>query len=96
MHECDVRNCVNVDHLRVGTQAENIADKVRKNRQARGTNQAAARLTDEAVRLIRATYRRQSRPGATDGNAKELAAQFGVTPHVVYNVIKGKSWAHVA
>lgn len=32
MHVCDNRACINVDHLRLGTQADNIADMVSKGR----------------------------------------------------------------
>ena len=36
LHNCDQPDCVNLDHLRLGTQAENIADMVAKRRQACG------------------------------------------------------------
>ncbi len=32
MHICDQPRCVNPDHLRVGTQADNMADKMAKGR----------------------------------------------------------------
>ncbi len=35
LHRCDVRLCVNPDHLWLGTQADNVADMVAKDRQAR-------------------------------------------------------------
>lgn len=33
LHRCDVPRCINPEHLFLGTQADNIADMMRKNRQ---------------------------------------------------------------
>ena len=32
LHHCDVRNCINVDHLFLGTSQDNIDDKMQKGR----------------------------------------------------------------
>lgn len=42
-HRCDVPACVNPAHLFVGTSQDNQADKVQKNRQARGSKNGAYR-----------------------------------------------------
>lgn len=36
MHLCDEKTCVNIEHLKLGTNADNVADMVRKGRQAIG------------------------------------------------------------
>lgn len=38
MHTCDVRCCVNPDHLVLGTQRENIADRHKKGRSGTSIN----------------------------------------------------------
>lgn len=54
-HTCDVRACVNPDHLLIGTQQDNMDDKVARHRQARGLTSGQAKLTEEEVREIRAS-----------------------------------------
>lgn len=38
LHRCDNRKCCNPEHLFLGTNVDNVADKVAKNRQARVIN----------------------------------------------------------
>ena len=58
-HSCDVRCCVNPDHLFLGTHAENITDRNRKGRQARGAGSGRAKLTagEQFWRSGHRTYR---------------------------------------
>lgn len=58
-------------------------------RVARGTSAAAAKLTDEIVRVIRAL-------GATGMAHLDIAGRFGVTAPTVWKVIHRRSWTHVS
>jgi len=54
LHRCDNPKCVAPDHLWLGTNADNMADKVRKGRQARlaRDNNGNAKLNNAALRVI--------------------------------------------
>lgn len=78
-HRCDVRTCVNPDHLFIGTQRDNMRDAAGKGRvripqanYASDESHQPAKLTNEQVRTIRTADRRR-------GVAAELARQFGVS-----------------
>src|SRR5690625_5211179 len=55
MHSCDNPPCVNPAHLHIGTQADNIADKMAKGRHRAlvGVQSHRAKLSDADVRKIR-------------------------------------------
>lgn len=84
-HTCDNRICVRPDHLFLGTQAENVADRDAKGRAARGERQWKARLTEQDVRYIRAS-------GKT---AYRLAKDFGMDKSTIQAVLNRESWKHV-
>ena len=85
MHLCDNPPCYALDHLRLGTAAENIADKVTKGRQARGVTHPAAKLTEDQVREIYAS----TEPCA------ELASMYGVNKSSISAIRTGRTWSHI-
>ena len=84
-HKCDNPSCINPEHLEVGTQADNIADKVSRGRQARGSGAGRAILTEESVREIRSSPLKVS----------ELSTLYGVSFVSIRNILRRKTWQHV-
>lgn len=95
-HQCDNPKCVRPDHLILGTHADNVRDRMGKDRGAKGSMLASSILTEADVLLIRAEYRPESIRGKHDGNTSALATRFGVSRYVIWNVVTGRSWRHVS
>jgi len=92
MHSCDVRCCVNPNHLTPGTQAENLKDMFAKQRgkipSVRGERQGSAKLTEGDVREIRRLAKLKTQP--------QIAAIFGIDRSNVSIIVLRKGWKHVA
>jgi hypothetical protein len=85
-HRCDVRCCVNPQHLFLGTSKDNSADMTAKGRQARGENMKHSRFTPDVVRLIRMDSRSE----------RTISAEYGVAKSVIWKIRNRQSWRHVA
>ena len=76
-HHCDVRLCVNPNHLFLGTSKDNAVDMVQKGRcNSRGLPGEAhgmTSLTNSQIKLMRAKYRHDRR-----GDGIKAAAEFGI------------------
>lgn len=83
-HSCGNRLCVNPRHIRWATSAENQRDKVEHGTTLRGAKNAGVRLSEEDVRLVRAS---------TAASAASLGRRFGISSQAVLNIRTGKTWA---
>lgn len=91
LHSCDVRNCANPEHLRLGTNAENMQDKAERNMSACLEQHHSAKLTIEQVLWARAVYI----PRHLEYGAAALARRFGVATAAMHNAIRGKTWRKI-
>lgn len=87
-HHCDNPTCCNPRHLFLGTQSDNHADMVRKNRHRKGEKINFAKLTDKQVMEIRKRYR----SGATQ---ELLASIFKVCRTSISLIVNYVNWKHL-
>lgn len=93
-HKCDNPSCINIEHLEIGTVADNVRDMVSRGRNVsippqidqRGEANPRAVVTEEIVRAIRAD---EITPNTV------LARQYGITHSNVSAIRLRKTWAHV-
>lgn len=87
LHQCDVTSCVNPSHLFLGTQAENVADRQRKGRQARLKGEASGpcKITTETARkILHGT-----------GLHQDIADAHGVSRALVSAIKNRRVWRHI-
>ena len=87
-HRCDNRRCVNPDHLFLGTNAENMQDKIDKGRQTHGSRHGSAKLTEADIPKIVEAYN-------SGKSQTEVGALFGVSQDLVSRVLRREIWRHV-
>mgnify|MGYP002397563630 CR=1 FL=1 len=88
-HRCDNPSCCNPNHMFVGSQAENLADMVRKGRSAKGAQHSQAKIAAHQVIAIRGLY---AAGGATHA---DIAKQFGISREAVGLIVRRQRWAHL-
>lgn len=105
LHSCDNPGCCNYAHLRAGTPADNMRDKVERGR-ARGAageangmqtrpEQRSAGSRNGAAKLTEADVLRIRERRAAGATVYELAKDFGLSHPTVSNICTRKTWKHV-
>lgn len=78
LHKCDNRKCVNPEHLFLGTQKDNMRDKIEKDRAG-----IRPHMPDQEVRDIRQLV-------ANGETMAEVSKKYGVHYNTIFNIIHRK------
>jgi hypothetical protein len=87
MHLCDNPNCVNPDHLQIGTHKDNQQDKVIKGRQAKGEMQGHSILSAIEVKAMKDLHK-------LGWKTSDIAAALKRNYSPVWQAIK-TNWKHI-
>lgn len=82
-HTCDNRACCNPSHLWLGTQLENIQDRVQKGRSATGLRVGRAKFSDDTIRQIFVL-------SAQGLSHRKIGKALGINQAYVGMVLKGR------
>lgn len=87
-HKCDNPNCINIDHLEIGTSYDNNHDTIERNRTnfVNGEKHYLSKLNNEKVIFILKN---------TSLSNTELAKMFNVGRKTIEAVRKRKTWKHI-
>lgn len=85
LHQCDIKCCVNPDHIFIGTQQDNMTDKVKKKRQAKGESHGMSKLTKDQA--VEAKF--------SDEKPSVLAKKFKCSAVMIRQIRSGHYWRHL-
>jgi hypothetical protein len=85
MHSCDTPLCVNPRHLSVSTHADNVRDKIKKNRHAKGSMIGVSKLCEDDVRRILHDARKNI----------DISKDYNVSAKTISVIKKRQQWSHL-
>lgn len=91
LHTCDNKRCVNPAHLRTGTNAENCQEAWDRGLQPRraGEDLPWTRYTANEVREVRWLH--------SEGvSAREIARRYGMSHTNAKDIVRRRTWKHIA
>lgn len=84
-HTCDNPACCNPYHLVLGSHADNVADRVSRDRSAKGERNGRAKLTEADVERVFMSCE----------STQQLADFFNVDRKVIYDIRRRNTWKSV-
>jgi len=89
-HKNGIKTDNRASNLEWCSQSQNIrhADKNGLRKMRSGSNHPLTNLVDEDIKLIRFLIKKKM-------PTKQIASEFGVTTHVIYDIRSNRNWTHV-
>lgn len=88
LHRCDNPLCVNPAHLKAGTNADNVKDKISKGRQARGEKMNRGKTTSDDVLELRRMH-------AAGLSQSAIGRLFKLSSGTISKIINKELWKHI-
>lgn len=90
-HKCHNPSCCNVDHLCLGTHADNMRDKITAGRSytPQGEKHWRHKLSSQEVKEIKYLHAEKQMTQVA------LAQKFGVKQPTISDILRGRTWGHV-
>ncbi|ALJ97665.1 HNH homing endonuclease [Acinetobacter phage IME-200] len=90
-HKCDNPTCINPEHLELGTHQDNMDDRNKRNRTAKGEDHGNAKLTPQQVKEIRASYIK----GSKEYGSPALARKYNVSFQQIHKIVTNQRYSGV-
>jgi hypothetical protein len=85
-HKCDNPRCINLDHLFLGTQYDNVHDAMDKGRlNNKGSRNGMSKLTKDEVQIIKSTPK-------WIGSGRMLSKRFNISETQISVIRNGVKW----
>jgi hypothetical protein len=91
LHKCDTPSCVRPEHLFLGSNQDNVDDKLSKNRHPKGQICVNSKLSDEQVVEIK-----KAQLSYYWGQNSDLANVYNVSNRTISDIKIGKRWTHIS
>lgn len=95
LHRCDVRSCINPNHLFIGTNQDNVDDAVKKGRNYRHPIGKYAGELVNTAKVDKSTVLDIRRRASNGETKSSIAEDVGIAISSVCRIVNRRTWKHI-